>query len=118
MAPIPVAEVPANRKFARSLDPNGELDYTVDWSNVLGSNTIDTVSTTLSSAAQTAGLEVVTPASIDGGTTTIRLGVSSGNETNTSFDPPGGSDLAFSHTMTDSAGQVWEFTFVVNVVHQ
>jgi hypothetical protein len=118
MSPISVAEVPDNRKFARSLDPNGELDYTVDWSNVLGNNTIDTVSTTLSSAAQTAGLEIVTSASIDGSTTTIRLGVSNGNESNSSFDPPDGSDLAFSHTMTDSAGQVWEFTFVVNVVQQ
>ena len=115
--PISVSEVPSNRKFDRKLDPSGELDYTIDWSNVLDSNTIDTVSTTLSTSASTAGLEILQESN-DDTTSTIRLGVVSGQETNSSFDPPGGSELAFKQTMTDSAGQIWEFTFTVTVVQQ
>lgn len=116
--PISTSEVPSNRKFARQLDPNGELDYTVDWSNVLGNNTISSVTLTLSSAASTAGLEVVQSPAIDGSKTTFRLGVIASDHDNTSFDPPSGSELAFKLNMEDSAGQIWEFTFTVMVVQQ
>jgi len=114
--PISTTDVPGNRVFQRKLDPHGKLDYTVDWSSILGSNEIVNVTNTLSAESQTAGL-VIEAESDEGQTTTVRLSVDPEQQDDASFAPPG-LDLAFKTNMEDTTGQIWEFSYVVTVVNQ
>jgi hypothetical protein len=113
---LDVSNIPDERRFDRILDPNGELDYTVDWKNALGNQIIQSVSTTLSTTAQAAGIEIIEEAHTDT-TATVRIGVVASDENATEFQHPG-TEYAFEMQMTDSDGQIWELSFAFTVSQQ
>jgi hypothetical protein len=113
---LDVANIPDDRRFDRILDPNGELDYTVDWSKALGDLVIQSTKTTLSSTAQAVGLEIVDEQNGEQ-TATVRIGVVASDENATEFQHPG-TEYAFEMQMTDSDGQIWELSFAFTVSQQ
>ena len=115
--PISTTDVPPERKFDLELDPQGRLDYTIDWSTWLGNDDIEEAVVTLSPESSTAGL-VIDSETSDAQTTTLRLSVDPANQDDATFDAPGGVELAFKYNLTDTSGQIWEFTYVVTVVQQ
>lgn len=111
--PLLPSEVPSEQTFEEKLDPNGEIDFTVDWINVLDTLTIANVTNTKSTASD---IEFVAETN-DDTTATVRIGIPDGSEGSTKFDPPG-DDQTFKQTMTDSDGQVWERTFKLTIVNR
>ena len=115
--PLTAAKVSAENAFPRQLDPNGRLDYTIDWSAVLVTNTVANIVTTLSPESIAAGL-IMDGAVTEGDVSTVRFSVAPESRDDTAWGSTNGVDLSFKQNMEDSTGQLWEFSFKITVKQQ
>ena len=115
--PISADKVPADRTFEYDMDPADVVNFEVDFSNYLGSGvTVSTATTTLGSAASTAGM-TVDSTTVSDPVVTVQLSVASGDQTNATYDPPG-TEFTFKVNATLSNSEVRERTVKFTAVQQ
>ncbi len=103
--------------WAAPLDPNGLLDFTIDWSEEMtgGADTILTSGVTLSDQAAAAGLRIHSE-SHDDNSVTVWLRVDPAFQTSADWNPPGEVHLIVCR-LTTPKGRTHERTFAFSVRH-